>query len=591
MKLTGNILRGMIVCLVVLAIGSCTDKFDEYNTDKTQPDSKLTDKELPGLLSTGQLQMTNWYHTNGNRMRQILISHNAGYETYLANMASERNVQNFSYQNTGWSGQWTAYNMFLRILPVTKPESAERAIAVVNKIFTMQLITDVWGPIPFNDAGDVLAKEPRYESQRTVYYKMLKEIAIASGYLKKALDNNQTTTAYGTGDMIYDGNVEKWYRFCNTLWLRMAMRISNVEPQKAKTEGEKALATGMFCETPAHSAWINHWETCLQDNGICRYTGQWGSVMSTSTESYLKGYKDPRLNVFFRTVKAGADPDDGIICVTTAMKPETQAKVGGIYGLPSGIPQIFAIDEIYKSHSRYGELFSAKRARIQHEGVAMAAEAWFLRAEAAVKGWAGAGVAKTNYDNGIACSLKDWIPTITQTAIDAYINGTTTPITPEKIDYSYLGGNFKSYNWSTDPPVATLPVKFSSNTADQLEQIHIQKWISTWHNASESWAERRRTRLPKIYKKKSSDNTYIDLASNMIQTRCQFVSNEKTTNRTQVVEAIKLLGVGASQIEQDLENIPLWWDINSNGSIAPGNFSSEPADPLAGWDPVALWER
>ena len=41
--------------------------------------------------------------------------------------------------------------------------------------------------------------------------------------------------------MLLFGDVNKWLRFANTLRLRMALRISNIDPARAKTEAEAAL--------------------------------------------------------------------------------------------------------------------------------------------------------------------------------------------------------------------------------------------------------------------------------------------------------------------------------------------------------------
>ena len=40
----------------------------------------------------------------------------------------------------------------------------------------------------------------------------------------------------------YNGDINKWKKFANSLRLRYAMRISDANPQKAQEEFEKALA-------------------------------------------------------------------------------------------------------------------------------------------------------------------------------------------------------------------------------------------------------------------------------------------------------------------------------------------------------------
>ena len=56
------------------------------------------------------------------------------------------------------------------------------------------------------------------------------------------LNANQGGNAYGANDQIYGGDIDKWIIFANTLRLRLAMRISDVEPALAQQQAEKAVA-------------------------------------------------------------------------------------------------------------------------------------------------------------------------------------------------------------------------------------------------------------------------------------------------------------------------------------------------------------
>ena len=54
-------------------------------------------------------------------------------------------------------------------------------------------------------------------------------------------------------DQIYGGDASKWLTFANTLRLRLAMRVSEVDPGLAQAEAEKAVADGVM-ETSDQSA-------------------------------------------------------------------------------------------------------------------------------------------------------------------------------------------------------------------------------------------------------------------------------------------------------------------------------------------------
>src|SRR5512145_3569907 len=157
------------------------------------------------------------------------------------------------------------------------------------------------------------------------------------------------------------------------------------------------------------------------------------------------------------------------------------------------------------------------------------------------------GTAREFYEKGIEVSIKQWrVDEISDDSIQKYINSTLTPVAPD--NYPYY-----------DPPVTDIAVLFSSNADEQYEQILTQKWLALFPIAFEAWAEYRRTRLPKIYPKKYSQNTYVDLSKGMIVTRLPYVDDEKAAQPDEIVKAIELLG------GPDLEITPLWWDVNQNG--------------------------
>jgi len=156
--------------------------------------------------------------------------------------------------------------------------------------------------------------------------------------------------------------------------------------------------------------------------------------------------------------------------------------------------------------------------------------------------------AQDAYEKGIEVSIKQWREDeISSDSIQNYINSTLTPVAPN--NYLYYDG-----------PMTDIPVKFSSDSDDQYEQIITQKWLALYPIAFEAWAEYRRTRLPKLYAKKASSNSNINVSKGQIVTRLPFVSSEYSANATEVAKAVEMIG------GEDLENIPLWWDVNSNGN-------------------------
>ncbi len=539
-----NSLLAKVLCIVTFMslICSCVDKFEQYNTDKTRLMSVGT-KELAGLLSYSQIEGSNWWNTNDyNRLTRTVTNHLSGYMC-ISEIYYEQNQLQLGYHDDAFN------DIFVKALPtlqnifdMTKGSSEfqnEYAIALIWKVFLMHQTTDLWGPVPYTDGGTGKATIA-YQSQKDVYYLMFDDLKTAINILTATIASNGSANVFGDGDMIYYGKVVKWLKLGNSLRLRLAMRISNVEPAKAKAEAE-AAAAGATMDTNDDDAFLDVSRWNELGNGLARVNPWYTSLMSASMESFLKGYKDPRMEKYFSPVVANAYNTD------PQLPAELLANVGGFHGMANGFRT--AIEANYRYC--YSCLNTTRwcGANIMTEPIPMmySAETHFLKAEGALKGWnMGGGSAQSFYEKGITVSMQQW--GIASSDIQTYINGTTTPVAPN--DYLY-----------NHPATTDIPVKFSSSADKQLEQIITQKWLSNFPISAEAFADYRRTRLPKIYPKVNSANANIDLSRGMIITRLPFVQAEYSTQPEEVAKAIKLLGNGAS----DLENVPLWWDVNKNG--------------------------
>lgn len=527
----------LVIGLII--VHSCTDNFTEYNTDKTQMMS-VGEKQLAGLFSRSQMEGCTWLSTdNYSRMSSSLANHFCGY-TACGIYAQEENVMNVGWQNSGFNKIYSsAYPALQSIFDVSANGVNDAAynVGLIWKVFLLHRMTDLWGPVPYTYAGSGKDVIP-YESQKDVYYLMFTDLTNAVNALNGLLAKNSSLNVFGAGDMIYNGSVSQWVKFANSLRLRLAMRISNVDPTKAQAEAE-AAAKGSVLELNSDDAYVpvNKWSS--GGNGLPRMYSFYQDVMSANMESILKGYNDPRMTEFFSPVLAAN--------ITAAFPSELQGNGGGYHGMANGFEP--AQVSYFKAYSLTGPRFKDGNQLITPINIMNASETYFLKAEGAWKGWnMGGGTAQSYYEKGIEISIKQWLGTsYSATNISTYINGTSTPVAPD--DYPYY-----------DPALTNIPVKFSSDKTQQYEQIMTQKWLALFPISFEAWAEYRRTRYPKIYAKKYSANANVLVGSGKIVTRLPFTTDEKSTQPDEVAKAIDLLG-GA-----DLETTPLWWDVNKNGN-------------------------
>jgi Susd and RagB outer membrane lipoprotein len=502
---------------IVFGFNACTDKFEDLNTDKT----KLTaiDKSAVG----NAFAAAQWRGVFGDRgpfqlMESLFADIHAQYYANVAiNFPSDRNVMVGNWLNGAW-GNFYGQQIppLLVVLDATKPGgiAADPAIYAMANIWKVQMylpMTDYWGPIPYSKVGNGEKSVP-YDSQEAIYKDFFATLKTSVAELEKF----KGKSFLGNNDQMYNGSVDKWILFANTMRLRLALRISKADPALAKSEAEAAV-TGGTMQTNADDAFIK--VTANSPNPLGGITAWNEFRMSASMESTLKGYNDPRIGKFFSPVPG-----------TTTYK-----------GLRNGYSQVqLGLPENGQAaNSNVAAAFQDGARFAQPWGIMFASEAHFLRAEGALNGWAMGGTAKDLYEKGISLSMTQW-GISDAAAIAAYTASTATPMA--------LADGVKS------PAMSDIPVAFSAIVAKQREQIGTQKWLALFPYGMEAWAEFRRSGFPKLYPRLNSDNTDVPVTD--IVRRAPFVAGEISTNKAGVDEGITKLG-GA-----DNAKTRLWWDKN-----------------------------
>jgi len=507
----------MLMLIAAMVAANCGKNYDRFNTDPTRLES-LTPDDLKNLFPTALYRGV--YATDDEQ----------GDYQYSEGMFADLYCQYFSTSATfdatdryniiqDWvQNQW--YATYIAAMPAlltilketnTPEDIALHAIARIWKVFVLHRATDYFGPIPYREIG-LDSSAISYDDQRTIYYDFFKELAEASAELQA----NIAQPSYGEKDVIFSGDNSRWLKFANTLRLRLALRISNIEPEKARTEAEEAVAGGIMTDV-ADDAYLA--VNAVNINGFNRQAGWNEFRMSSAMESVLKGYADPRLSKYFKPALATGEYTGG----RNGMNPAETA-------LP---------ENDYDHTSDVSTYLSPENMTTTPVTVMHSAEAYFLRAEGALNGWDMGGTPGQLYEKGIEMALKSW--NINDPAvISAYINNPNTPIAP--------GGYFNT------PAMTDIPVKFSSDIEKQREQILTQKWLGLYPDGHEAWAEARRSGYPRLYPRIHSDNP--DLKPDKMIRRIPFVNFDRDKNGPAVKAAESLLK-GPDNIAT-----PLWWDIH-----------------------------
>ena len=506
--------RNLLKLWNILAISStllfgCTKHFDEYNVSPTNI-SILGAADYGKLFAGAEHSVYRGYQTAQSLHADLFAQY---FSSTSTNFGQDRYVMNPAHLQ---SGLWN--RAYIEVLPNleiiikgTEPTSAENALAQIWRVFQYHRLTDYWGPIPYSSAGTD-AKSYPYDPQDKIYDDMLKRLAVAVAALKQ----NPTAKPFSAFDAIYKGDVAKWRKFANSLRLRLAMRISDVDPARAKSEAEAAVADGVMTSVSDDALLIRS-AVGLDYNGLNNISGYNEFRMSATMESYLKGFNDPRLSQYFRPA-VGTGTFEGIR--------------NGLTTTQMAIPQ-----NSYNNNSNVSLKYDPVNRSTNPQDVMHAAESYFNRAEGALKGWNMGGTAQALYEQGITTSLNQWGITNT-TIINAYINGITPPAAP--------GDYFNS------PPVSVVPVKWGLTDDIRKEQINTQLWIAVYPDGHEAWANQRRSDYPKLYPIINSDNPDQPLGTFI--KRVTFTTAERTANAEAVAAAEALLPGG------DKTSTPLWWD-------------------------------
>jgi hypothetical protein len=494
-----------------MTIGGCTKKFEELNTDPTTF-SSLTPAVVPNAFAKAEYQGIYGDPGMYEITRALFVDYWSQFFADGGGASSDRYVIVQDWIISQWNSVNTiTWPTIKLILEATKDDPAAYAIAQVWKAWIFHYHTDFFGPVPYFQAGTGLLSIP-YDAQADIYNDLFKTLDSATATLAAA---DAAQTPYGTNDLIFHGSIPAWSKFANSLRLRLAMRVSYVDPARAKTEAEKAVAGGVM-EENTDNAFMD--VSAASPNGLNAMSPWEGYRMSATMESYLKGYNDPRMTEYWSPAGDG----------------QYHSLRNGLTSAQLGADPRNSLDNT----SNIGPRYSEDNQNDNKLSVMYSAESWFLRAEGALNGWQMGGTAKELYEHGISNSLQQWGVT-GATAIQAYISGASKPVALN----DYL----------SSPAVADVPVAFASDAATQLQQIITQKWLALFPDGIEAWAELRRTGYPKIYPVANSDNP--DVPTNMLIRRFTFLDYEYQTNKTAVEAAIPLLN------GPDKASTHMWWDV------------------------------
>ena len=567
-----------VCCSIAVAFTACSDSYMEgLNEDDTKtitidPNAQLTTCLLQTYGDFGMMDTYRSYITG-----------------FTQHFAGGWNVTNYGGSVHAFDDQtrliWDQYySIAIKNLRDAIAHSADRpnlnAVLRIHRVYLMSVLTDTYGDVPclsINTSLEEGTSTPKYDSQKDIYDFFFTELKDCVNQLGTGNDNV-------TGDVTnYSGDIDKWKKYANSLRLRFAMRISDVDPTKAQDEFEAVSADAAnYIASADDDAFIKYTNSpfTLYDGardydfrvnalGEILYGQDPTSptfVCSTLFE-YLKDNNDPRLYSICRhynnVKRSEIKPDkEGNVDLTDEVlaylkkkgQDEAPCKPGAAWwnnwiNGPDNLEDVPTLAKLVKMYPEVGyekNNFPARMMRPalsidfcqpDRPGILMtSAEVDFLLAEAITKGWNATGTADDHFKSGIKASMqllnKHYLTDeaiMQQADIDAYVTSI----------------------------MATSPL---ATPASAREAINLQAWILHMMNPAEGWANLRRADYPVLadrtkLDKFTSDFTYDD--DNLTTpVRLCYPILEKKYNGENYKEALSRMG------GKDDWHHRMWWDVN-----------------------------
>ena len=312
---------------------------------------------------------------------------------------------------------------------------------------------------------------------------------------------------FGGADLIYGGDTEQWKRFGNSLMLRLAMRMSEVDAASARTWVGKAIAGGVM-QSNADDAFIAHTNgpEGVNRNGIGEVLDKSNGFgddcprLSATLVDWMTATGDPRLDIF----------------------GELPASGSGVHnGMPNGLDDTSIQDNPTGTSVDDFDRVNPVLVTVESPMMFMTyAETELLLAEAAVKGWH-TGDAATHYENGVRAGMKQ----------------------------------YAHWDASLEVADADIDAYLAANAFDGSEsQIGWQYWAATFLNEYESFANWRRTGYPEL----TPTNHPNNVTGGTIPLRLVYPQGEAGGNPDNFQAALDRQGM-SSDFTSHL-TVPVWWD-------------------------------
>lgn len=467
-----------ILILASLATAAaCTGDFEQYNDNpnKQSQGSIAPISMLEPLLYASSNEFDRYMLEIANEISQVTVAKSNPRREHAYNLADGnfQAIWNLCYK-------WANNAQEMYNLAVAQNEQNLQAIGLTIKVYHMQILTDMFGSVPYKEAlkvNDGITK-PHVDSQKEVYEAMLADLEKAN-----SLYNLDLTLNDPTKDGIYGGNMNKWKKFTNTLHLRLLMRVSGRNDDFSPTVGERIAAIVNDPETyPVFES--NEDSASVKFSGTATYyrnyfnLSEFANDIKLSSDRHIasqflgmiydkaSGFEDPRMRIWIkpRYVKESGEKS-----------AEVREMIGAISGCTTTHNESAVKD--FEPYLHYETLVGDTRPNhlLDYD------ELLFIKAEAALNGWIG-GTAREYYEAAVQASCEKWAELGEYASYPSVTEAGKLKFSPVTI---------------TQKNISALLSSEQAKWDGTQQRIAEQKWLALFWNAGfQQFHEMRRTGYP-----------------------------------------------------------------------------------------------
>ncbi len=476
-----NMKAAIIFSFIVMMCWSCTRDFTNLNTDPTQFTKASPEAGILAAVKNLNTQMANY-----NTSKYWDLGH------LLCQQANRYDVTDAGLWQTMYQG--VLGNLQQAELNYGKDSAFNNRVQIARilKAYAYSILAGNYGPVPLTQANDPEHLSAiKFDNEDSVYSYVLSTLKDAAGKIKLGGDK----MAY---DVIYNGNLQNWAKFANTLRLKIALQcmknmgtvatdhirdVMSAETSTIASETETAKMNFENVNGNENPYFVKY----IKGNGYFPYnptaTGQ-APKLSEYMLTLFRSYSDPRLSVYYDTVPLAnrllltdtltSDLDDSLRVVSYPVpylgQPKAGTKLAGWTNL-AGLADVVGSADIKSYSNANPVIYQPNRPFI----MLSYGEALFLKAEAAKLGYGGAMSPEQYYYAGIDANFAYW--GINSALRDAYK-------ARDGIKWGTKGKGFNNYLGlvNTDIP------------QDDNYKIWTQRWLNYFPDGGfDCWCLERRT--------------------------------------------------------------------------------------------------